>query len=168
MKRRTFLAVGAGGAALLAASGWWWSTQHGAPKRAALATPDAQALLTALVPAVIGKSSQALSPAQITAAVERVKGAVAALPLIVQDEIGELFGLLANSAFRRLATGVTNPWAQATPAEMAAFLQSWRTHSLGLLQVGYHALHDLVAGAYYADESTWAYTGYTGPIKLPA
>jgi hypothetical protein len=34
--------------------------------------------------------------------------------------------------------------------------------------VGYHALHDLVAGAYYADESTWAYTGYTGPIKLPA
>jgi hypothetical protein len=153
---------------LLAAGGWWWSAQHGAPKRAALQSADANALLTALVPAVIGRPGAALSAPQIAAAVERVKGAIANLPLSVQDEIGELFGLLANGAFRRLAAGVPAPWAQATPADTANFLQSWRTHSLGLLQVGYHALHDLVAGSYYADESTWAAIGYSGPIKLPA
>jgi hypothetical protein len=168
MKRRTFLSVGLGGAALLAAGGWWWSTQHSAPTRAALNTPDADALLTALIPAVIGKPEQRLGAKEVTAAVARAKGAIAALPLIVQDEIGELFGLLSNGAFRRLAAGVSTPWAQAKPEELAAFLQSWRTHSLGLLQVGYHALHDLIAGSYYADESTWAYTGYAGPIKLPA
>ncbi|MFM2398634.1 MAG: hypothetical protein RL341_791 [Pseudomonadota bacterium] len=168
MKRRTFLAVGTGSAALLAAGGWWWSTQHAAPKRAALATPDAAALLTALVPAVVGAPGGPLTAPQIAAAVERVKGAIASLPLPVQDEIGELFGLLSNSVFRRLAAGIAVPWREAKPEELAAFLQSWRTHSLGLLQVGYHALHDLIVGSYYADESTWAHTGYPGPIKLPA
>jgi hypothetical protein len=98
MKRRTFLSVGLGGAALLAAGGWWWSTQHSAPTRAALNTPDADALLTALIPAVIGKPEQRLGAKEVTAAVARAKGAIAALPLIVQDEIGELFGLLSNGA----------------------------------------------------------------------
>jgi hypothetical protein len=168
MKRRTFLSVGLGGAALLAAGGWWWSAQHGAPKRAALHTADTDALLTALIPAVIGKPGQALGPSEIAAAVTRAKATIGMLPLIVQDEIGELFGLLANGAFRRLAAGVATPWAQAKPEELAMFLQSWRTHSLGLLQAGYHALHDLIAGSYYADESTWPHTGYPGPIKLPA
>jgi hypothetical protein len=168
VKRRTFLIVGAGSAALLAAGGWWWSMQTGAPKRAALATPDTDALLTALVPAVVGGPGGPLSAAQIAAAVARAKGAIANLPLPVQDEIGELFGLLANGAFRRLAAGVSTPWAEASSAELAAFLQSWRTHSLDLLQVGYHALHDLVAGSFYADESAWLHTGYPGPIKIPA
>jgi hypothetical protein len=168
MKRRTLLAAGLGSTALLAAGGLWFSLHKGAPKREALRTADANALLSALVPVVIGQPGPALSAAQIGAAVQRVQAAIAQLPLATQDEIGELFGLLSNSVFRRLAAGVKTPWNEAAPADLTAFLQGWRTHSLSLLQVGYHALHDLITSSFYADESTWAYTGYTGPIPLPA
>jgi hypothetical protein len=165
MKRRTFLAAGLGGTALLVAGGAWFSLQQGTPKRTALNTADSSALLSALVPVVTGHT---LTPDQITAAVARVRGAISSLPLATQDEIGELFALLSNRMFRRLAAGISTPWSEAKPAELTAFLQGWRTHSLGLLQVGYHALHDLIVGSFYADESTWAITGYNGPLKLPA
>ena len=164
MNRRRFLAVGAGSAALLAAGGWWWSTQRGQPKRAALQTPAARVLITALIPAVVGQpGGKPLAGAELAAAADRMLATMAGLPLSAQDELGELFGLLDNSAFRRLAAGISTPWEQATPEALAQFLQSWRTHSLSLLQVGYHALHDLAAGSFYADPSTWGPTGYPGP-----
>jgi hypothetical protein len=165
MKRRTLLAASVGSTALLLAGGAWFGLRQGAPAREAIHTADASALLNALVPIVVGHT---LTPTQNAATVQRVKDAVASLPLSTQDEIGELFALLSNSVFRRLAAGVSTPWNQATPAELAAFLQGWRTHSLGLLQVGYHALHDVITGSFYADQSTWALIGYSGPIQLPA
>jgi hypothetical protein len=34
-----------------------------------------------------------------------------------------------------------------------------------MLQTAYHALHDLVLGAWYADPSSWTAVGYPGPLK---
>jgi hypothetical protein len=48
-----------------------------------------------------------------------------------------------------------SPWPRASPAEVATFLESWRTSWSALLQSGYHALHELVMAAWYARPESW-------------
>jgi hypothetical protein len=52
--------------------------------------------------------------------------------------------------------------------QVSAFLQDWRLHRLGLLRSAYHALHDLVLGAWYAQPASWLAAGYPGPMKALA
>jgi hypothetical protein len=163
VRRRTFIAAGLGGIIALAAAGLWYKGKYGEPARHAVRSEQTRSIFTALVPAVIGApGGKPLTPAQIGGAVDRVLATIGGLPLNAQDEIGELLGLLQTGAVRKMLA-VSSPWNEASPAELAAFLQSWRTHRIGLLQVGYHALHDLTAGAFYADEATWAALAYPGP-----
>jgi hypothetical protein len=163
VRRRTLIAAGLGGTIVLAASGLWYKRKYGEPARTATRTAEARGVFTALVPAVIGApGGKALTPAQISGAVDRVLATIGGLPLNAQDEVGELLGLLQTGAVRKILA-VSSPWNEASPAELAAFLQSWRTHRISLLQVGYHALHDLTAGAFYADETTWSLLAYPGP-----
>ena len=56
-------------------------------------------------------------------------------------------------------------WATASTEQVGAFLQAWRLHRFPMLQVAYHALHDLVLGAWYADPSAWTAIDYPGPIR---
>lgn len=161
MQRRTFLKAGLLGSLALAAGGAVY--RHVRPPVAERFALDAQgrAMLAVLLPAITGLQP---APAALAAGVERVAGAIAALPLRVQKDISDLFGLLTMAPTRRLLAGVPD-WPQASPAEVAAFLQSWRTHRTEMLQTAYHGLHDLVLGGWYADPSTWAGTGYNGPMK---
>ncbi|WP_342117426.1 hypothetical protein [Pseudoduganella sp. OTU4001] len=161
MQRRTFLKAGLlGGLALAAGGAVYRQFRPPVAERFAL---DAQGrtMLAALVPAITGVTPQ---PAALNAGIDRVAGAIASLPLRVQKEISDLFGLLTMAPTRRLLAGVP-AWEEAAPAEVAAFLQSWRTHRTEMLQTAYHGLHDLVIGAWYADPSTWAAVGYPGPMK---
>jgi hypothetical protein len=98
-------------------------------------------------------------------AVRHTLETIAGLPLATQKEVQDLFGLLTLGATRRLLAGVPDAWAQAKREDVIAFLQSWRVHRLALLQSGYHALHDLILGGWYADASTWAGIGYPGPLS---
>ena len=41
-----------------------------------------------------------------------------------------------------------------------------RLSSVTLRQQAYHALHDIVNGAYFADPATWTALGYPGPIAI--
>ncbi|TFW25818.1 hypothetical protein E4L98_08945, partial [Duganella callida] len=100
----------------------------------------------------------------LAAARDRVRATIQRLPLALQKEVQDLFGLLALGPARRLLAGVAGSWEHADPQQVAAFLQNWRTHSLQTLQVAYHALHDLIIGAWYADPSAWAAIGYPGPL----
>lgn len=161
MQRRTFLKAGLlGGAALAAGGAVYRHLRPAVPQRFAL-DQQGRLMLAALVPAITGLTPP---PPALEAGIARVAGAVAALPLRVQKEISDLFGLLSMAPTRRLLAGVP-PWQDATPAEVAAFLQGWRTHRTQMLQSAYHGLHDLVIGAWYADPSTWAAIGYPGPLQ---
>lgn len=75
---------------------------------------------------------------------------------------------VALAPARRLLTGIAGGWEGARIDGVSAFLQDWRLHRLGLLRSAYHALHDLVLGAWYAQPASWAATGYPGPMKEPA
>lgn len=163
VSRRGFLKAGLAGTLLLAGAGGAYRllAPDSQPARFALHDKGRQAL-AAIIPVVL---DGALVPDQVEAAVQRVEQAVAQLPLHTQKEVQDLFALLTLAPARRIVVGLANDWPQAAPEEVAAFLQSWRLSRFALLQSAYHALHDLIAGSWYADESTWAEIGYPGPMK---
>jgi hypothetical protein len=163
--RRTFLKLGLiGGITLAAAGSLYRMTKSANPGGHFILDGEAKAALTAIVPVML---AGAVTPdaSSIQAAIARVQQAIAGLPLATQKEIQDLFGLLALAPARRMLAGVSTPWTTAKPAEVAAFLQSWRLHRFAMLQTAYLALHDLIIGPWYGDESTWVSIGYPGPIK---
>lgn len=165
--RRTFVKAGVLAALALAAGGGIYRFSHPpAPAPFAL-DGDARAALHAIVPAILqGALPPDAGPARdaaVDAAIGRVHQAILGLPPATQKEVQDLFGLLALSPARRLLTGISGGWAEASVQEVSAFLQEWRVHRLGLLRSAYGALHDLVLGGWYADPSSWAGIGYPGP-----
>jgi hypothetical protein len=167
--RRTFLKLGGLAALAVAAGGGIYRATRGP------ATPgpfvldgDARAAIDAMIPAILAGAlpvDAAARKAAIAACAMRVHGAIRGLPLAAQKEVQDLFGLLALGPARRFLAGVPVKWQEATPAQVSAFLQGWRTHRFTKLQSAYHALHDRVIGAWYADPSSWAAIGYPGPMK---
>jgi hypothetical protein len=91
--------------------------------------------------------------------------AIAGLSPATQKELDQLFTLLASSPGRWLI-GLNESWTEASVDQVSQSLQGLRTHRFGMLQSAYHALHDIVLGAHYAQPSTWVGIGYPGPPKL--
>jgi hypothetical protein len=162
--RRTFLKVGGLAALALAAAGGIYRTTHpNLPQRFVL-DGEARAALQAIIPAILAGALPGNSAA-VEQTIDGVHNAILGLPLATQREVQDLFALLALAPARRLLTGVSGGWANANPAQVAAFLQNWRVHRLGLLRSAYDALHGLVLGAWYASPASWAAIGYPGPLR---
>ncbi|MGE5339287.1 MAG: hypothetical protein ACM3PU_15770 [Gemmatimonadota bacterium] len=166
MRRRTFLRVGLAGSALLAAAGGAaLLLRRAAPDAASI--DDTRIVLRAVMPAFLAgalPSDEAARTRALEAGLQRTLATIAGLPPSTRAELGELFVLLASAPGRWLA-GVDR-WEAANVDQVSAFLQRWRTHSFDLFEAGYHAMHDLVLGPYYADRSTWDAIGYPGPIRI--
>jgi hypothetical protein len=96
----------------------------------------------------------------------RVDTLVTGLPPHAQAELSQLLSLLATSGGRRTLAGLSQPWADASVADIQQALQGMRLSSLALRQQAYGALHDITAGAYFSDEATWSLLGYPGPVKI--
>jgi len=164
LPRRAFLKAGlVGTLSLTVAGGVYRALQPQAPAHF-LSQDGPRAVLAAIVPVML---NDAIRPnaQDIDAAIQRIHHAVMGLSPATQNEIEDLFSLLLFSPARRLLTGLTNDWTHASAAQVEAFLNSWRYHRFQLMQSAYHALHDLIVSAWYADESTWASIGYPGPLK---
>ncbi len=163
--RRSFIKAGLlGTLTLVAAGGAYRIFKSPEPLTAFALDSEGRAALAAICSAMLGSAMPA-TPAATETAINQTLGAIAGLPLATQKEIQDLFGLLTLGATRRLLAGVPDAWSKAKREDVAAFLQSWRVHRLMMLQSAYHALHDLILGGWYADESTWAGIGYPGPNK---
>ncbi len=163
VQRRTFLKAGLASGALLVAGGAA-SWLIGRDARA-----DRREVLGAMIPAVLDGSLPAAAAQRIDAVAQALSGvetAIAALSPAAQDELAQLFALLAIPPTRLALAGLARPWRDATPGEVASVLQAWRTHRLELLRSAYQALHDLVAGSWYADAAQWPAIGYGGPPRL--
>jgi hypothetical protein len=165
VSRRSFLKAGLAGTLVLATAGGIYraAIKPSRPGRFAL-DDQGKAALGAIIGAVL---HGALPPRNraIEMAVSRTLRAIDGLPLATQKEVQDLFGLLTFAPTRRLVAGVSVQWSDASTQDVTAFLQNWRTHRFATLQSAYHALHDLIIGAWYADESSWASIGYPGPLK---
>ena len=103
--------------------------------------------------------------AALDVAVHGIEVAIAGLPLAVQGEVQQLFGLLEFPLTRRIVAGV-GPWDRASDSEIQAFLQRWRTSNALLLRSGYAALHQLVMAGWYGNDEAWPRIGYPGPPRI--
>ncbi|MBX3632017.1 MAG: hypothetical protein KF695_03800 [Simplicispira sp.] len=168
MQRRTLLKLGlasgavlalAGGAAVLLRPG----LEQGrlAPAARPLFASLGRAILQGTLPTEPGPQARALD-----GLVERVDALAQNLPLPVQAELSELVGLLCTAPGRRLLAGLAPGWEEARPEEVRAALDGMRFSALALRQQAYQALHEIVGGAYFSEESTWKVLGYPGPLAL--
>jgi hypothetical protein len=166
--RRSFLKAGALAALVLAAGGGAYRLIHPPILKGFVLDGEARGALHAIVPAILAgvlpTEPQARAQA-IASSIERLNETILGLPLATQQEVQDLFGLLALGPARRLLTGIPHGWLDAKDTEVSAWLQDWRTHRLGLLRTAYQALHDLVLGSWYSDPANWAAIGYPGPLK---
>ena len=96
----------------------------------------------------------------------RVDVLVSALPQHAQNELSQLLSLLGHPAGRLSLAGLARPWADASLEEVQKALQAMRVSSLALRQQAYAALHEITAGAYFSDPSSWSLLGYPGPLKI--
>lgn len=173
MNRRQFIRAGVIGSAALAAGGGWiaWRDRDGADARAARVALQVRIdrIGGAIAPVILAGTLPA-DPAERAIAIKRVTTDVGHIVFSftppVQNEVRELFGLLDIGVARRLLTGLSDEWHEASANEIEAFLERWRHSRLAMLQSGYHALHDLIFGAWYARDSTWADIGYAGPPNI--
>ncbi len=179
INRRRWLKVGLLGGAALTTAGLlahWQARRAGAAGIlggfvAQAPTPlpsvwstEAQTLVTALAPVVL--KPMCVTNADCARVADGVRQAIDALSPAAQRDLAELFTLLNLGPARGLLTGVWVAWPDATPEQIEAFMERWRHSRLALFQAGYHALHDLILAAWYADPSAWASIGYPGPPVL--
>ena len=168
MQRRTLLKLGlvsgtvlalAGGAAALLQPGLVQGRLTEAGR--ALFMGVGRAILQGTLPQDAAAQQQALA-----AMADRVDTLAQNLPPHVQAELSQLVGLLGSSAGRLALAGLANRWLEAAPAEVAAALDGMRYSRLQVRRQAYQALHEIVGGAYFSDESTWAVVGYPGPQDI--
>lgn len=172
ISRRTFIAAGLlGGAALVTAR--WLRGPHAPPSEASLRIldADAQAILGAIVPVLLAGALPADANGKRLAVAEAVRGidvAVAGLSPTAQEELRQLFALLSLPPTRFALARVSEPWNEASEADVRAFLDRFRTSSLTLLRSAYGALHQLTFAAWYGNPESWPRIGYPGPPDLSA
>jgi hypothetical protein len=172
ISRRTFIITGLLGATALAAARWLRGP-HAPPSDASFRAldADAQAILLAIVPVLLAGVLPAAAEAKRLAVAETVKGidvALSGLAPSAQDELRQLFALLALPPARLAIARVSEPWSQASEADVRACLDRFRSSSLTLLRSAYGALHQLTFAAWYGNEAAWSRIGYPGPPDLSA
>jgi hypothetical protein len=159
VSRRRFLQVGIAGSALLAGSRL---LRAGAPaSETAPIEALANVILDGALPAAGAERAQALRETA-----EAFQRAVSGLSPAVRGEVEDLLGLLRWYPTRYPLTGLASALEASTPAEIAAFLESWRRSRFDLLRAGYQALTQLVQAGWYDNPRAWAAIGYPGPPAL--
>jgi hypothetical protein len=158
VNRRQFLQVGFAGTIVLA------TVPMMSRPRASSAV-----LVGALAPVVLAGALPAEPAARAQAVrdvVEAFHRIVGGMSPAVQDEIGELIGLLTFAPTRILFTGLASRIEESSPQQVTAFLSRWRGSSFDLLRAGYQALTQLIHASWYGNPSSWPAIGYPGPPLL--
>ena len=168
MQRRTLLKLGATSAALLAVVGGTAALIQPGLERSKL-TAAGREVFRAVGIGVLDKTlpeQAAAKDAELISLLDRVDVLIDGLPPHAQDELSQLLAILASGVGRMALAGLSAPWATANVSDIQAALQDMRLSSLAVRQQAYAALHDITAGAYFSDPSTWALLGYPGPPKI--
>ena len=123
-------------------------------------------VLSALLPALLyGALPQDATLA--AAELDRTKTAISDflpfLPLRQQQELNQLFNLLANRISQLGLTGYVTALSDLALQQRLQLLNQWRDSYLTLLQQAYHGLRELLYGAYYGQSEHWQALAYSAP-----
>ncbi len=168
MQRRSLLKLGATAAIALSIVGGAVAWLQPGLERGSL-SPLGREVFRSVGMAVLDKTLPVQEGAReiaLQGLLQRVDVLVAGLPQHAQNELSQLLSLLGNPAGRLSLAGLAKPWAEAPLEEVQRALQAMRMSSLALRQQAYAALHEITAGAYFSDPSSWALLGYPGPMTI--
>jgi hypothetical protein len=168
MQRRTLLTLGAtAGAVLLVAGGAAALMQPGVKQ--GMLSASGREVFSAVGSAVLDKTlppDQSARQIALNGLLGRIDVLISALPAHAQSELSQLLSLLASAPGRRALAGLGASWSEASILDVQQALQGMRLSSLALRQQAYGALHDITAGAYFSEPSSWSLLGYPGPTKI--
>jgi hypothetical protein len=168
MQRRTLLKLGAASAAVLLVAGGTAALLQPGLAGGSLSASGRE-VFSAVGRAILDKTLPADDGARhiaLDGLLGRIDVLVQALPPHAQAELSQLLALLASAAGRRTLAGLSQPWDEASVADIQRSLQDMRLSRLALRQQAYAALHDITAGAYFSDPASWPLLGYPGPMKI--
>ncbi|SNY59264.1 hypothetical protein SAMN06297280_3562 [Arsukibacterium tuosuense] len=123
-------------------------------------------VLSAVLPALLYGAlpeDATLAAAELARTKAAVNDFLLFLPLRQQQELHQLFNLLANRFSRLGMTGHLTQLADLSIQQRLALLDSWRDSYLEVLQQAYHGLRELLYGAYYGQPEHWQALAYTAP-----
>jgi hypothetical protein len=168
MQRRTLLKLGAASAAVLLVAGGTAALLQSGLAGGSLSASGRE-VFSAVGRAILDKTLPADDGARhiaLDGLLGRIDVLVQSLPPHAQAELSQLLALLASAAGRRTLAGLSQPWDEASIADIQRSLQDMRLSRLALRQQAYAALHDITAGAYFSDPASWPLLGYPGPMKI--
>lgn len=129
-------------------------------------TRDDIELFAALLPAMLGPALPEQPQARrqaIAGTIERIDAGIVNFGPANQRELRRLFDLLNLGVTRVTVARVWSSWPNVTTADANAFLERWRTSSIGLFNNGYIALTKISNVAFYGGPEHWHLSGYPGP-----
>lgn len=166
MGRRQFLRVGALGALTLstvsATALLTGCSRSTAAKGYRLLRDTDITLMRALIPVVLAGAlpSGLAAPQAITDTLQSLDQVLFYSSRAGHKQVRQLFDLLSFAPTRMAMAGVSDDWAQASPAAVAEFLQAWRGSSIGMLRAGYIGLVQMLEMSWYLQPQSWPATGY--------
>ncbi|MDX1677052.1 hypothetical protein [Arsukibacterium sp.] len=160
MDRRQFILSGIALAAAASLSIYGWRQSFNAD------TSNRELVLSALLPALLYGAlpeDATLAAAELARTKAAVTDFMPFLPVRQQQELHQLFNLLAHRISQLGLTGHLTQLAALTVQQRLALLDSWRDSFLEILQQAYHGLRELLYGAYYGQPEHWDALAYTAP-----
>ena len=161
MHRRDLLRFSLGASAFLAGASLVGCSAQTAATGYQVLRDDDLPLLRALIPVILAGTQ-----ASEHLVLHSLDHKLAALSPEMLKLTRQLFDVLNLPLTRGPLTGVWGAWAQASPAQVTAFLQRWQDSSLNLLRMGHASLLQLMQMAWYERPESWAACGYPGPPKI--
>ncbi len=168
MQRRSLLKLGLVSAAVLAIAGGAAVLVQPGLEGGKL-TQTGREVFAAVGNAVLDKTlpeESAARQAALGGLLNRIDALATALPPHTQAELSQLLSILGSGAGRQMLGGLGRAWPAASIDEVQQALEGMRLSGLALRQQAYAALHDITAGAYFSDPSSWAVLGYPGPLNI--
>lgn len=160
MDRRQFILTGiaAGASISLGIAAWQFSTHSDSDSRDWVLSAFLPALLYAALP-----EDSTLASEQLARTKQAVADFIPYLPRRQQQELQQLFDLLANRLTQLALTGHFSTLDNLSVTDKLSILHSWRDSYLALLQQAFHGLRELLYGAHYGQPEHWQGLNYTAP-----
>jgi hypothetical protein len=160
---KTALAIGAVGAALGGSVFWHRAMSNGQ------LTEHGKDIFRGLARGYLGPmlpKDETKRQAVLDGFVAKVEGFMAGMNPVLQTELNGLLGSLANGPTRRMLTGLSKGWHEATDEELSAAIEQMRLHDLPTTRLVYMILRSVTMLNFFTISDNWHLTGYPGPIQI--